>query len=96
MYYGYGDHTNHLRIGFIHFVCVCLLTPSHPSLLDSVTPPLAQHMTQFSTHADDRSEAIANFEQIRRALRNTPYNKYLRPVVRKKGSVANRGEVVLD
>ena len=65
------------------------------SLTDSLLI-FVQHMTQFSTHADDRSEAIANFEQIRKALRHSEFNKYLRPVVRKSGSVANRGEVVLD
>lgn len=53
-------------------------------------------MTQFSTHADDRSEAIGNFDQIRKALRNTEYKDYLRPVVRKSTTAADRGEVVLD
>ena len=53
-------------------------------------------MTQFSTHADDRSEAIGNFEQIRKALRNTEYNKYLRPAIRKSKDEKDRGEVVLD
>lgn len=54
------------------------------------------HMTQFSTHADDRSEAVGNFGQIRKALRHTEYNKYLRPVVRKSKNEHDRGEVVLD
>jgi hypothetical protein len=53
-------------------------------------------MTQFQTHSDDRSDTIANFDQIRKALRKTEYKKYLRPAVRKDGSVEDRGEVVLD
>ena len=53
-------------------------------------------MTQFSTHADDRSEAVGNYEQIRKGLRKTEYNKYLRQVVRKSDNEADRGEVVHD
>eukprot|EP00977_Amphora_coffeiformis_P018992 scaffold6829_cov171-Amphora_coffeaeformis.AAC.22 len=54
------------------------------------------HMTQFATHDDDRSEAVGNFLQIRKALRHTEYDKYLRPVVRKNNKEEDRGEIVLD
>ena len=53
-------------------------------------------MTQYSTHADAREEAVANYDQIRRAFRNTEYNKYLRQAVRKSKEESDRGEVVLD
>ena len=53
-------------------------------------------MTQYSTHADARDEAVANYDQIRRALRNTEFGKYLRQAVRKSNNEEDRGEIVLD